>query len=230
MLSLESLAETDARIRALHDHAIRSEAVSEAATKRLALFSQETEEAITKAQRISDAQDLLAACAESARSEGAKKVERLVTGALRAVFGRQDYRFGFEWSVKRGQAAAVPVIESTHGGEKIRAEVLDGHGGGIADVVAFVLRFVVALYAQPRLAPLMILDEPFRHVSEEHAQGLGQLLRYLSDKTGWRFVIVTHQRRLAEQAHKAYRAELSPDGDTTLEEIDIDEGSAPEAD
>jgi DNA repair exonuclease SbcCD ATPase subunit len=129
------------------------------------------------------------------------------------VFGR-DYTFRFEWDTKRGQSVAVPVVTL----DGVDADPLDAHGGGLVDVVAFVLRVVVATHARPALRRFMVLDEPFRHLSAEHTDGVGYLLRRLAETTGWQFLVVTHQRELAAHADVAYVVRLH-NGATVLEPV-----------
>lgn len=160
---------------------------------------------------------VLRALGELKQAEVSKQVEDLVTKALRTVFGREDYRFAFTWEVSRGQASAIPTLWSVFAGnECCEEDILDGHGGGVVDVISFVLRFVVARFTTPPLLPLLVLDEPFRHVDQKHADGIGRLLTLLTERTGWRILMVTHSEELAERADHVYEAVRGSDGRTTL--------------
>ena len=171
-----------------------------------------------KADLALAAKDALDALAKLKRDEAAKKIEGLVTKALRAVFGRDDYEFKFRWDSKRGVAVAEPVLISHHMGEEIETDLLDGRGGGIVDVASFALRFIVARYTRPALRPLMLCDEMFKHVSKNHAEGVAHLLRTLAKKTGWSIILVTHSEEIADGADKVYRAEKGEDGRTAFTE------------
>lgn len=175
-------------------------------------------EASDTAKTTEEARLLLFKISDVKRAEVSSRIEALVTKALRSVFGKQHYSFRFLWEEKRGTMTASPVIVTKNeDGEEITTDVVNGHGGGIVDVVAFVLRFVL-LRLTPDLAPLMIVDEPFRHVASEHAAGLGHMLSLLSVKTGFRFLICTHQNKIAALADRIYRTEIDAHGATTLRE------------
>ena len=171
-----------------------------------------------KAESAEGAAAVLRALADLKRQEVSDKVEGLVTAALRGVFGRPDYRFFFRWEEKRGAATAEAVLESTHQGQTVETGLVDGHGGGVLDVVAFVLRFVVARYAVPSLRKVMVLDEGFRHVSKNHSAAVGALMSGLARRTGWRFLYSTHDERLAKSADKIYRVEKDSDGRSSVTE------------
>ena len=168
------------------------------------------------AAKLSDAaRELLVAVCDAKRKDVSERIETLVTRGLRAVFGREDYEFRFEWAEKRGVAVAEPVLYSGEGESRMSGDIIDGHGGGVVDVASFILRFVVSR-SDPRLANVIVADEPFRHVSRDHAEGLGRLLGMLAAKAGTRFCIVTHNDALAEAADVVYEVRLK-DGKSVVE-------------
>jgi len=154
------------------------------------------------------AAELVQAATETRRQELKDRVESLVTRGLRAVFGRNDYEFAFDVSLSRSMIGVVPVLRSEFEGDMIETAITEGHGGGIADVVSFVLRVVVLSLTRPRLAPVMVLDESFRHVSPDCLRGVATLLRELNQSAGIQFILVTHKPELLDAADVIYRAEL----------------------
>lgn len=146
-----------------------------------------------------------------------KRVENLVTLALRSVFQNQDYRFELDMELKRGQMNAIPMLISKFKGKYIKQPVLDGHGGGPADIIMFVLQAVVLVLTHPRLARTMLLDERFAHVRDEIGN-VATLLRKFHEITGIQFVIITKEQELCEAADKVYDVSKATDGTTIFKE------------
>lgn len=159
---------------------------------------------------------VLQAATETRRQELKDRVESLVTRGLRAVFERSDFEFAFKVALKRDQFGIVPVLRSKFGDRDLETPIVDGHGGGVADVISFILRVIVLSMARPRLAQILILDETFRHVSPEYLRGVATLLRELSDSAGIQFVLITHKPELLDAADTVYSSKLSEDGSTTF--------------
>ena len=49
-----------------------------------------------------------------------------------------------------------------------------------------------------------MLDEPFRGVSKDYRENLGEFLKYLSEKLGIQFLIVSHQVEIDTAADMLY--------------------------
>lgn len=146
-----------------------------------------------------------------------KRLENLVTLALRSVFQNNDYRFELDMDLKRGQMIATPMLISRFKGEEIRQTVLNGHGGGPADIIMFVLQAVVLVLTHPKLNRIMLLDERFSHVRDEIGD-VAVLLRKFHDITGIKFVIITKEKDLCEAADKIYDVTKISDGTTVFKE------------
>jgi ABC-type glutathione transport system ATPase component len=61
--------------------------------------------------------------------------------------------------------------------------------------------------AEPRTAPVFLLDEPSKFLSVDLQPKFGQMLRELSDLLGVQFVVVTHSPEVAESADRAYNVD-----------------------
>lgn len=158
------------------------------------------------------------ASSEAARELARRKIERVVTEALRAVFG-PGAAFEVEVSERRGRPEAGFYIASDFGGAFVRTPVLDARGGGVVDAVSLALRVLVAAATSPPRAP-MVLDEPGKHLSEGYSRALGDLLRALAEETGRQFLIVTHDTRLVECGDAVYRVEMQmPCGESVVRKI-----------
>lgn len=117
------------------------------------------------------------------------KLEDVVTMGLETVFPDDtDWRFKADFVQRRGQTE-VDLLLADSQGNRIRPS--DQDGGGLVDVVAFVLR--VALWSLSReTRPTIILDEPWRNLhSREYHSRVARLVKVLSEKLGLQFIIIT---------------------------------------
>jgi len=162
--------------------------------------------------KLTKAIEILQAAVETRREELRDRVEVLVTRGLRAVFGREDFEFAFNVQTKADVINVIPVLRSMFGERVLETEIADGHGGGVADVIAFVLRVLVLTLTRPKVAPIMILDESFRHVSPNYLRGVATLLAELNQTAGIQFLLVTHKPELLDAADVVYRAHMNLGG------------------
>jgi DNA repair exonuclease SbcCD ATPase subunit len=121
-------------------------------------------------------------------------IEELVTRCLDAVFPENRYKFNLVFEKKRDQTEARIVLTDGAGNEY---DPLRNNGGGVADVIAFALRLATLMLRVPQPAKVLVLDEPFRCVSENHRQRIADLLFSLASELGFQIIMVTHMRELA---------------------------------
>jgi len=164
--------------------------------------------------KYAKALEVIQVAIKARRQEIKDRVEILVTKGLRAVFGRDDYEFIFKVTLKGSRVGLVPTLRSKFGDETLEVKIYDSHGGGVSDVVSFILRVVVLTLFRPKLSPLMVLDESFRHVSPEYLRGVAVLMEELARSTGIQFILVTHKPELLDAADVIYRAGSNKDGET----------------
>ncbi len=70
----------------------------------------------------------------------------------------------------------------------------------MVDILSFALRVIVAeLLGRP--GPLL-LDEPFRHLSSDYVEQVGEVVAELSERFGRQVIIVTHKPACARLAHQ----------------------------
>ena len=156
---------------------------------------------------------------ESKKEEVKRKIESLVTKGLQTIFEREDYRFAINMEVKRNVMTATPIVYSKFQGEDFGVEPMDGRGGGLCDVISFLLQLIVLLAFSHRFEKILICDETFKHVSRQFLPNVAEFLTYLNDKTGIQMILVTHQNELADVAEKRFDVKLNPKGETIIKEI-----------
>jgi len=126
-------------------------------------------------------------------------VEDVVSSALASTYG-EDYGFRLTLERKRGQAEARPEITVGDDAFSPREEV----GGGVLDVASLAMRLALWALAEPRPAPVFLLDEPSKFLSADLQPRFGDMLRELADSLGVQFIVVTHSPSVASAAGAAY--------------------------
>ena len=90
----------------------------------------------------------------------------------------------------------------------MKVDPLTASGVGAVDVATFALRIASWSMAMPRSRNTIILDEPFRYLSEDYQEKASSMLKEISDKLGIQFIIVTHEQILAEHADKIFEVKI----------------------
>lgn len=163
---------------------------------------------------------VLSSIGETRQAAAQAQIEALVTRGLHTVFG-DELSFHILTS-KRGKQAQVEfMVRSTLAdGRVIDTDIMAARGGGLAAVVGFLLRLVVLLLSKPASRDsILVLDEPFAHLSKEYVPLMAEFLRDLTDKSGVQVILVSHQDEFLDVADKRYRFALGDDGCTRVEEI-----------
>lgn len=144
---------------------------------------------------------------DAQRKELEQRVESLVDYGVQVVFG-PTYRFKVT-SEMRGKAVRTEFWLVENG---LQLPLLEATGGGVGDVVSFLLRVVILCLARPSQRRVLVLDEPFKFVSASHFQTLAGLLRELSDSLGLQLIMVTHKPELLDAAMTIVRVHKTEAG------------------
>jgi DNA repair exonuclease SbcCD ATPase subunit len=140
-----------------------------------------------------EAQGVLQAAAQAVQQAAHEQVARVVTKCLRAVFGENSYGFVIEFDRKRGRTEAR--LSFTRGGHLV--DPANASGGGVVDVAAFALRVAALILSVPPRRRLLVLDEPFKHISRNHAGVVRELIETLARELQIQIIMVTHSEELA---------------------------------
>lgn len=138
---------------------------------------------------IQEARDILQSLAVETQNELHNQLSAIVTDCLVSVFGPR-YAFLLSFEAKRGKSEPSFALQSEEG----LIDPLSAAGGGVVDVAAFALR--VGALVLTGAAGTLILDEPFKFVSEGHRELIGAMMQGLSDSLGIQIILVTHLREL----------------------------------
>ena len=135
-------------------------------------------------------------------------LERLVTDGIRSIWGG-NYEFKVVMG-NRGDSTTAQFKLFRNGKE---TSIMDAHGGGMVQVVAFLARLILLLKIKPKLKQVLLLDEPFVYLSQDYHSQMADLLGKLVKDLGIKLLMVTHQPIFAEAADHEYR--LTSDGEKT---------------
>ena len=152
---------------------------------------------------------VLANIGEQRQNDTQTQIEALVTQGLHTIFGPE-----LSFHLIPGIRAKTPVIDfimrtRRPDGTTMDTDILEANGGGLAAICGFLLRVVVLLLSRERQDTVLILDEPFAHLSADHEPALAAFLRELVDKTGVQVILVTHSHTGAFDEHADTRYRLS---------------------
>ena len=130
-------------------------------------------------------------------------ISNLVSTALAAVFD-DPYTFQLEFVQKRNKTEAE--LWFVRNDEKMKP--IDASGGGAVDVASFALR--IAFWSlTKKTRPLIILDEPFKHLSSDLQNRASDMLKMLSENLGLQIILVSHIDQLISTADKEFKVSLN---------------------
>lgn len=171
---------------------------------------QVTEDEIARLKQETDLNEqiryLLQKASELARESARKVLEDTVTSALQYIFG-PEYRFVIELEQRSGRTEAHFYVESPapDGSGMMRLPPEEARGGGVVDVVGLALRLaVLRLHQDPKVADVLILDEPCKMLSESFSGLAADFLKWCSDHFGIQVIMVTHNEDLASAADRSF--------------------------
>ena len=90
----------------------------------------------------------------------------------------------------------------------LEIDPIEASGVGAIDVASFALRIASWSMMRPRSRNVIILDEPFRYLSENYQEQASLMVKELSKKLGLQFIIVTHEQVLTEHADRVFEVSI----------------------
>ena len=142
--------------------------------------------------RTQDAQEILQHLAQAVQQKAHERISQVVSNCLAAVF-EEPYQFHIEFERKRGRTEAY--LQFKRG--SLTTNPLKASGGGTVDIAAFALRVSSLVLHRPRLAQVLVLDEPMKFVSDEYQPAVRQMLEQLAEDMGIQIIFVTHNETYA---------------------------------
>lgn len=156
----------------------------------------EEQEALKQAQANllarRDALDLAQSVGQTLQEYVHRQIAAVVSKCLEAVFV-EPYQFQIIFERKRGKTDARLVF--IRDGQEI--DPTSASGGGVVDVASFALRTACLLLVRPSARRVLVLDEPFKHLSDNYIPAVRELMQWLSEDMKIQFIMVTHHADLA---------------------------------
>jgi DNA repair exonuclease SbcCD ATPase subunit len=138
-------------------------------------------------EAATQALQILQSLSQSIQEQVHQRIVEVVSACLEAVF-EEPYTFKIRFEKKRGRTEARLLFVRGD----LELDPLTASGGGVVDVAAFALRVAALSLHRPPLSRILVLDEPFRFVSEQYQPRIRAMLEEVSQKTGMQVVMVTH--------------------------------------
>ena len=199
----EFAARQEARLTALNLALARHDGAREAV--RATLIEAEERVAATgdEAELLRTVLDRLEGMDASWRRNFEHSLATIVSEGLSFVFG-EELQVLIQ-PTTRADMSAVDFIMKRDGQEE---DIMEGQGGGYVNIIAFLLRVLLIVAARPLLRYVLILDEPFAHLSQEFRHPLAEMMAALIDRLGFQALMITQEREYVDVADVAYRAEI----------------------
>ena len=146
----------------------------------------ETEDHLSNAE---EAQKICQYVAQTIQQKAHSQIAGVVSRCLETVFPYDGYGFRIRFERKRGRTEAkLLLLKDDHEIEN----PLDDDSGGVVDVAVLALRLSCIVLAKPSLRRFIVLDEPFKFVSEEYRENVKLLLEGLAKDFKVQFLLITH--------------------------------------
>ena len=138
-----------------------------------------------------EAQALIQEIAKVVQTQGQEQISSIVSRCLEAVCD-DPYEFRIVFEEKRGRTEARLVFCR----DGLELDPTTESGLGVVDVAAFALRLSCLLLSRPTKRKLLVLDEPFKFISENVVGKVRDLLISLSEELQVQIIMVTHEKGL----------------------------------
>lgn len=138
-------------------------------------------------------------------------IGQLVTDAIHAVF-ENPYTFKIDFVTRRNQTECDLYVTRNN----IDRHPLESNGGGLADIISSALRPTFLVLSESRL--VLILDEPFKFLSEDLQSYCCIMLKTISTQLGIQIIMVSHLNEMKEVADSIINVS-QVDGNSSITKI-----------
>jgi len=161
---------------------------------------QDQETILNTMEDLEEARIILQKASQITQKQISFHIENIVTHALSAVFD-DPYEFKVDFVTRRNVTECDLFFVNDSGTEM---KPLDSCGYGAADIASLALR--VAYWKLSKdTRNTMLLDEPTRNLSLDKQPLASIMIKELSEKLKLQFLIVTHNKALADEAETIFK-------------------------
>jgi DNA repair exonuclease SbcCD ATPase subunit len=169
----------------------------------LSTLQKELEANRTSLHKHEEAREIIRKVGAETQSQLTFHIKDIVSLALDSVFD-SPYTFGIDFVQRRSKTECDLYFER----DGNRIDPLTASGVGAVDIASFALRIASWSMARPRTRNVIILDEPFRFLSENYQEQASLMLREISQRLGIQFLIVTHSLTLTTSADRIFEVSI----------------------
>jgi len=119
------------------------------------------------------------------------RISNLITTCLESIFP-DPYEFDLDFVIRRNKTEAD--MNFVKGEDKFHP--MTASGGGVVDLVSFILRPICYSLQNPKSRNAIIYDEPLKFLSKDLLEKANEMIQMLSEKLGLQMIIVTHLTEL----------------------------------
>lgn len=142
-------------------------------------------------------------------------ISNLVSAAISSVFPDNPYKFRALFIERRGKTECDLMLERD--GELIDA--LNSAGGGVVDIVVLALRIASLSMKSGRIRSILLLDEPFKHLSIDLQERAEIMLHELATKVGVQIICNSHTTSAIENSDKVFQINIK-NGISSIQELE----------
>ena len=154
-------------------------------------------------RRHEQAREIIREVALKTMSQISFHISDITSLALEAVFDN-PYKLVTDFVQRRNKTECDLYFER----DGNRVDPLSASGVGAVDIASFALRIASWSMNRPHSRNVIILDEPFKCLSDNYQEKASQMMKELSEKLGLQFVIVTHNDILASYADRTFEVSI----------------------
>jgi ABC-type glutathione transport system ATPase component len=163
---------------------------------------QDIENYVTKKEHFQAAAFIFQEIAREIQETLVFHVTEISNLALSTVF-EDSYELSIEFEIARNRSEAQ--IRLKQGKEGVPINPMDSTGGGVVDVLSFGLRVSLWTLQTNPSAPVLIFDEPFKFLSNDHKPLMSQVIKQVAEKLGLQIIAVTHDTEFIDAADKVIK-------------------------
>lgn len=137
---------------------------------------------------------------KSTQDETKRRIESLITLAIRSVFEDKDYTFKIQFETKNNRVYAYPIIME----DDVELDPKEDVAGGVIDIISIAMKIILWHMEDPPHRNTLIIDEPFRFTGKLVSKA-GYMIKYLSENLKIQIIMVSHDDELIKICDKVYK-------------------------
>lgn len=174
---------------------------AQAVNRRKKQITVEIESLSTETELMANVSGVLQQLSRSVQERFLGSIANLVSDGLSSVFKTQ-IKLLITPEVRNRQVTLDFNLENDDG---TITPVTDARGGGLVTLCGVIFQMIMVRLMRDSVRQVIILDEPFAHLSDEYQPAAGELLRSMSQDLDIQVILVSHQSEVNEYADVIYQ-------------------------